>query len=549
MSLIKINRKVLETTLGKKLSPEFLEKNINLMGVVLENCNEEELEIEIFPSRPDMLSEQGFARSFASFIGTKTSITNYTVKKSNLKVIIDSSVKEVRPFTACAIVKNIKFDDLKIKEIISLQEKLHITFGRNRKKAAIGIYPLDKISFPITFKADKPEKIIFTPLEAKKAMNALQILSQHPTGRDYAHLLEGKVKFPYFIDSKNEILSMPPIINSNLTGRVTNDTKDVFIECSGFDYETLSICLNIIVTSLADMGGDIFSLELVDGKSKLISPDLSNKKMKFNLDYMNKRLGLNLKQKEVRSLLQKMGLGYDKGTVIIPAYRADIIHQVDLVEDVAIAYGYDNFEESIPNVATLGEEDPSEKFFDKIREILIGLNLIECKNLHLMTEKELNQNMNLKQELIQLKNALGDYNHLRNSILPSLLKNLQENQHNEYPQNIFEIGRIFYLEPTTETGIGEQDKLGIVLCDKDVDFTQIKQILDYLIHNLGLKAIIKESDNFSYIPGRVGNIYINNIKIGLIGEISPLVLTNWNVLTPTVGLEINLEELYKIIYS
>ena len=203
MSNIIINRKVLEQSVGKKLTLDQLKDRISMMDAVLEKVNGDEIEVEVFPSRPDMLSEQGFARALSSFVGVKTGLRTYSVKKSGQKIIIDASVKEVRPFTACAIVKGIKFDDEKIKEIIQLQEKLHATYGRNRKKAAIGVYPLEKITFPVTFKAEKPDKFSFIPLEADEAMTGLQILSRHKAGREYGALLEGKAKFPIFIDAKN----------------------------------------------------------------------------------------------------------------------------------------------------------------------------------------------------------------------------------------------------------------------------------------------------------------------------------------------------------
>ena len=102
-----------------------------------------------------MLSYHGFKRSFLAFLGKKTGLVNYKVNppEKNYEVIVDSSVKDIRPYTACAIVKGLQLDDEKIKEIINIQEKLHITIGRKRKRAAIGIYPLEKIELPITFKA------------------------------------------------------------------------------------------------------------------------------------------------------------------------------------------------------------------------------------------------------------------------------------------------------------------------------------------------------------------------------------------------------------
>ena len=199
MPVVNLNRKVFEKLVGKKLPLEELKDRISMLGTDLDSIGDE-IEVEVFPNRPDMLSEQGFARAFSSFIGVKTGLREYKVTKSGEKLVVDGSVSEVRPYTACAIVKSLSFNDEKIREIIQSQEKLHVSYGRNRKKAAIGIYPMEKIKFPVRYLAKKPGEIKFKPLESSKEMTGLQILSQHPTGRDYGHLLEGKKKFPIFMD-------------------------------------------------------------------------------------------------------------------------------------------------------------------------------------------------------------------------------------------------------------------------------------------------------------------------------------------------------------
>jgi len=551
MPSITLNKKVFEQLVGKELPLEELKDRISMLGTDLEDIKDNEIHVEVFPNRPDMLSEQGFARAFSSFISVKTGLRKYAVKESkdNLqKIIIDPSVKGIRPYTACAIVKGLNFNEENLRQVIQIQEKLHITYGRNRKKAAIGIYPLEKITFPITYKADLPKNIKFKPLEAHKEMTALEILEEHKAGKEYAHLLQGLHKYPIFIDAKGEILSMPPIINSDKTGRVTDETKDIFVECSGFDFEVLSTCLNMIVTALADMGGEIYSLKLEYTDGIKISPNLIPTKMKLDLSYVNKRLGLNLSEKEVVKLLEKMGYGCEQGQVLIPVYRADILHQVDLIEDIAIAYGYENFQEEIPNVATIGEEDAFEKFAKKVRELLVGMQLLEVKNFHLTTKEDLTIKMNLTIEPIPLRNAIGDHNHLRNAIMPSLMKILAENQHHEYPQNIFEIGRIF-VSGNTETGVLEAEHLSVMLCHDKTDFTEIRQVLEALIRALGLACAVKESEYPHFITGRGGDIIINDKKIGIIGELHPQVIINWQMVMPVVCFEMNLGELFKLAWK
>ena len=163
-----------------------------------------------------------------------------------------------------------------------------------------------------------------------------------------------------------------------------------------------------------------------------------------------------------------------------------------------------------------------------------------------MMLEELNQKMNLENIPISLKNALGEHNHLRDSILPSLMKNLSENQHNEYPQNIFEIGRVFSLGDE-ETGVEEKEKLAIVLCHEKTDFTEIRQVLENLLSSLGLKVQVKESEHLSYILGRVGEIFVKDKKIGFVGEIKPEVLLNWDLTIPVVSLELDLDIIYSLL--
>jgi len=548
MPSITLNKKVFEQLVGKELPLEELKDRISMLGTDLEDIKDNEIYVEVFPNRPDMLSEPGFARAFSSFINVKTGLRKYVIKESNNKVIVDASVKGIRPYTACAIVKGLHFDEERLQQIIQIQEKLHVTYGRNRKKCAIGIYPMEKITFPITYKAETPAKIKFKPLEAHREMTAAEILEEHKAGKEYAHLLQGLAKYPIFIDAKGEILSMPPVINSDKTGRVTEDTKDVFIECSGFDFDVLSTCLNMIVTALADVGGEIYSIRLEYPDGIKTTPQLTPTKMKLDLLYVNKRLGLSLSEKDAGKLLEKMGYGFEQGQVLVPAYRADILHQVDFVEDIAIAYGYENFQEEIPNVATIGEEDAFEKFAKKVRELLVGMQLLEVKNFHLTTKEDLSTKMNLTIEPIPLKNAIGDHNHLRNAIMPSLMKTLAENQHHEYPQNIFEIGRIF-VPWDTETGVLEPEHLNVMLCHDKTDFTEIRQVLEALIHALGLECAVKESDHPPFISGRSGDITIHGKKMGVIGELHPQVITNWQLTMPVVCFEMNLGILFELAWK
>ncbi len=545
MASVILNKKKFEREIGKL--DEKMQDRISLFGTPIEKITDNDVELEIFPNRPDMLSYEGFKRAFLAFLDRKTGLRTYKLNKpeKDYKVVIDSSLKNIRPYTACAIVKKLSFDDEKIKELVEIQEKLHLTLGRKRKKVAIGIYPLEKIKLPITFKALEPDKIKFIPLETDREMSGLQILQKHSAGREYSHLLAGKEKFPIFIDSNNNILSMPPIINSQLTGKITNETKEVFIECSGFDYLTLKKCLNIIVTILADMGGEIYQMEIQSDRKKEISPNLDTEKMKISVENANKLLGLDLNEKQVKKLLERMGYNYNNKTAEVPSWRVDVLHEVDLIEDIAIAYGYENFVPEIPKISTIGEEKPREIIKRKIAEILSGLGLLETSSFHLSMKENQFRKMNNQSEeakAILIKESKTDYNILRNDLTHYMLRIFSENVDSEYPQRIFEIGKVFSQE---KNDITEKENLSIAITPGN--FTELRQILEYLGRMIDKKIAFKESSEFPlhFIEGRVAEILINSKKAGYIGEIHPKILKNWKLKMPVALLEISLDGIFE----
>ena len=543
MANIKLNRKQFEKEIGK--FDEKMQNKVAMFGTTVENFDDKEIEIEIFPNRPDLLSYHGFKRSFLAFLGKEEGLKKYKVNKpkKDYQVKIDSSVKKIRPYTACAIVKGLKLNDEKIKEIIEIQEKLHTTVGRKRKKVAIGIYPLEKIKLPITYTALEPDKIKFVPLESDKEMSGLQILQRHATGRKYAHLLAGKAKFPIFMDADEKILSMPPIINSKLTGKITEETKNIFVECSGFDFQILNKCLNIIVTVLAEMNGEISQMNL-KGIIKETTPNLTPEKMKLSLENTNKLLGINLTEKQLKKLIEKMGYDYDKNSIKIPAWRTDILHEVDLIEDIAIAYGYENFVPEIPDIATIGKEDPKETIKRKISEILSGINMLEISNYHLTNKNDQFKKMKIKeQDFIEVEESKTDYTILRKDLTHYLLKILSENVDTEYPQKVFEIGKVFHIKKVNENQkeIKESEHLAAAITPGN--FTELKQILKYLSRMINVEIKLEEPKDFPsyFIEGRCASIKLENEELGFIGEIHPKILKNWKIKMPVTLLEINLD--------
>lgn len=549
MAIVNVKKKLFEKEIGRLTDD--MQNKIALFGTPIESIDDDIIQIEIFPNRPDLLSYQSFKRSFLAFLGKKTGICTYNLKKpeKDYMVTIDASVKDVRPYTACAVVRGLRLDDDKIKELIEIQEKLHMTLGRKRKKVAIGIYPLDKIKLPITFKAVEPDKIKFTPLESDKELSGLEILQKHPAGKEYSHLLAGKAKFPVFIDSNKNILSMPPIINSELTGRVTEKTKDVFVECSGFNLESQKLCLNILTTCMAEMGGKIYQMDVKSGLGKKeITPDLSSEKMKVSIENINKLIGIDLKEKQVKGYLERMGYNYNNNIVEIPAWRVDILHEVDIIEDIAIAYGYDKLVPEIPEISTIGQEGSVEKLKRNISLIFSGIGAIEVSNYHLTNKKDQSEKMSIpekKSRFIQVENSKTEYNILRGNLTHFILKNLSDNVDSEYPHKIFEVGKVFVQE---DNSINEKEMLSCALSPGN--FTEIKQTLEYFFRMIDQEIVLKEPQNQElspdhFIEGRIAEIIYKGKSIGFMGEVKPKILKNWKIRMPVSLFEIELDDVFK----
>lgn len=544
MVTLSTNFGYLKNLIKKDLTLNELEALLFELGFEIESIKGEEILIEITPDRPDLLCAHGLARTINNFLGIVQ--RNYRARKSNIKIIVDDSVKDIRPYTVCAVVKNLNFNEEKLKEIIDFQEKLHNTFARGRKKAAIGIYPLEKIKPPIYYKAEKPEKISFIPLDFSEEMNGIQILKRHPKGIEYGKLLKGKEKYPIFIDSKNEILSMPPIINSAKLGKVTEQTKEIFIECSGFDLEILKKTLNLIVITLADMGGEIYKVEVIYKNKKIETPDLNKEEIKLNYNNIQKLLGIKLNKKDIYKLLKKMGYLIEDNKIFLPCYRTDILHEVDVIDDIARAYGANNFDPEFPKVATIGGLSKTTRIKNKIRELMIGLGFQETFTLILTNKAEQFDKMNFKlDDVIYLENQIDkSINMLRVSLIPELLKVLYYNQHHELPQKIFEVGEVIFKSDREETKSIEKVYLTALITNSTVGYEDISSILDSFFSNLNLNYKLIKTKDRRFLDDRVAKIIVNNEEVGIVGEISPQVLENFKLERPVVCFELDIEFLF-----
>ena len=553
MPVIGVNLEDFLNLLREDIPLEVIEERLPMIGVAWKGRTEDGFSIEVDPNRPDMLSIEGLARAYTSFIGLRTGLRHYKVKDSDYATIIEERVKTVRPYFASAVIKQIKFDDALIRSIIQMQEKLHISHCRKRRKVSIGLHDLDPIKFPVTYTA-RPISFSFRPLGESRKMTLTEILRELPKGREYAWILEGKRKYPILMDTKGMVLSMPPIINSEHT-RIDETTDSIFVDVTATDWIAMNEVLNILVTTFSDRGAEIYKVANRYPDRAVETPDLSPRMMELETAYVNKLLGVDLTDGQVTLYLKQMGHGVETRSplrVLIPCYRTDVMHPTDLVEDVAIAYGYDKFVPEIPAIASPAGEDPLEVFCRGLRNFLIGFGFLETKTFMMTNKRNLFERMGLPIEPVaETENPKTvEYTVLRNRLLPSLMDVLSINKHHPHPQNLFEVDDVILLDGREETGARTAKRLAVALCHARANFSEVKSVMNSILGNLGLTPVeIEPTDLPCFIEGRRLVAKVDGRPICWAGELKPEALDRWVLEMPVAGLEIDVDTLFELTRS
>ena len=552
MPVITLYRERFSKFIGREITVEDMAKWLPWIGFDIEGIDEDYVKVEYNPNRIDFCSYAGVARALKGFMGWEKGLLKYQAKEPKITLIIDKAVADVRPFMLAAVVRNIKLDENSVVELMEMQEDLHWGVGRDRKKASIGIHNLDVVKPPFTFTAVEPTSVKFVPLGKTEDMTLKEILEKHEKGLAYRHLVDWARKYPLLIDGDGAVLSMPPVINGELT-RVDVNTRNLFLDVTGTTYEAVEKSLKVLATALADMGATIEKVYVKYPDRTVISPNLDPEKMRLRVDYANKLLGLRLSEAEIMRYLRKCRLDVrkvEKGVleVSIPAYRIDVLHEVDLVEEVAIGYGYYRLKTTIPAAVTVGEQHPAHRLANNVRQIMIGLGFLEVMNFTLTNERLHYQFMRMKVEKpIRLANPVStEYSIMRQSLLPGLMKNLAENKHESFPQRLFEVSDVAKINVRLETMCERRLQVAAVSSHSTANFTEMKSFVEALLANLGLKNWqIKEGKHPSFLDGRIAAVYINRKRLGTLGEVHPEVLNNFELENPTVAFKIDLEPLVK----
>ena len=520
----------------------------------VESLEGDAVSIEVKDSnRPDIWSVEGIARALKGYLGAGRIRPITVAGRSNLNVVVDKRVKPIRPFISTAIVKGLQPTDEALKSWINLQEKLDQTYGRKRKRASIGFYQADLIQSPLSYTVANPDIITFAPLGSEEKQSLREIVSTHPKGSEYGEIISQFESWPVLVDGADNVLSLPPVINSNDLGRITTGTRNILVEVTGTNAETVHNTLKIVVSSLAERGGRIYScLETYPYGTprRLVSPDLTPTVTSLRLSHINKLLGTSVRLREASRFVERAGYKVQRATrdtiqLEIPCYRTDIMHSVDMMEDIAIAMDINKLKPEWPMIWTVGNLAKETDENESVAEIMIGLGFQEVLTYALTSPVVVSNNVPSSQgKLVELLNPrMTTHTVLRNWLLPSLLETTSHNTHVDYPQRIFEIGPCIGRRENETHPIQETRRLAAVTIHANAGFTEIRSSLDALAKNKGRSFQIKETEHPSFLSGRCGAIISDGREVGVIGEVNPRVIKSWGLNLPAAAFEIEMPNL------
>ncbi|MFC4450513.1 phenylalanine--tRNA ligase subunit beta [Halorussus aquaticus] len=582
MPVVDVNPDELRDLTGRdEKSDDELIDDMFALGLEFEGRTEEgDLQLEFAPDRLDRLSVEGVARSLRYQYGDDRGVYVPGTNDADWTIEVDESVPDERPYVTGAVIRDVDLDDEALDSLIQLQEKLHATMGRKRAKGAIGIHDLTmlkgraasaegqtEVGNSITYRGIDPDGDTFVPLDSDAEMTPGEVLRSHPTGETYADLVAEYDRYPAIYDDIG-LFSFPPVINGRRT-EVSTDSRDLFVELTGTDQWTIDHMCNIICYALDARGAKVEEVEVEYPDRTLVRPEFEVRHKTVTHERIESMLGTDLSAERVLDLLERSGLdaateevGDDELAyeVEVPPYRVDVLHPLDIVDDVGRAYGFNDLEPRYPDVGTVGGRHDRSKLEDAARELLVGLGFEDLLNFHMISEAENFDRMGLPrpgedgdapdadvlgadEPATILEPYSEDYTMLRTWALPSLLMVLENNTHRGYPQDLAEVGLAARVDESENTGVAERRTVAGVLARHDASYEDAKARLQAVARNFDVELETPATDHPTFIDGRVAEVVVDGEAVGVIGEIHPEVLVEHDLELPVAGFEFRLDAL------
>lgn len=557
MPTISVEQRVLEALMsdaGHVHNVASLEEQLPLLGTDIDRCDEVTLDIEIFPDRPDLLSAETLARAMRSFLHDEAVSPGLSVEPATTTMTVDAELANVRPVILCAMVHGVNLGeseeakDASIRRLMDHQEKLHFAIGRGRHRASIGVHDLDRVQAP--FRAVcMGRDASFVPLGSEDPMSIDTILSEHPKGVAYAHLLDGMERVPLLLDANDAVLSFPPIINGTHT-TVTTSTTSMLVDVTGWDVAACEASLHLICLQLEAMGGTVQQVEIVGGPAEGSHPVGAPVHHRLPKDLVQRLLGRTFTQEEATKAFRRMGgevleATEDTYVVAMPRWRLDVLHHVDLIEDLAIGHGYDDLGTATPTAPAHGQPRHDAHLRRRVRTALVGLGFTEVQSLTLSNHDDQFTRMRWTPsgDVTEITNPITvDHTVLRQHLLPGLLRLLAANRHHDLPQAVFELGTV--VRDHHNAG-----RVAFLAAEASGGFAAIRGRIQAFMGALGATEATNvqieplPDGEGPWLAGRAARVLVNGAWVGCFGEIDPHVGDAFELAVPMNAAEFDMNAL------
>ena len=543
MPVVQLDKRYLYSLLGSGFDEKSLKDHVAKLGFEIEEADEGSLSLEVTANRPDLLCALGLARALKNFMH-KTKKFNYAIEdvEPALEIYVDPSVKRIRPYVAGVVAKGIKLADDSLADVITFTEKFCDTYGRSRRKVAIGMHDLDAIKPPVEYRCEKD--VEYVPLGGTKKARLSEVLAASPKGIQYSGIIAkgGKKFFPVIEDSQG-VASFVPILNSQRT-RVTPSTTSIFVDITGTSEYAVNKAAEILGAMFMDLGAKVGRVAIKYGRRTVQTPEMKTSYMSVPLARAEREIGVPIGFDNVISLANKMG--YEAALVgkmvrfSIPQYRVDVIDRQDLIEDIAIGYGYEYINPIAAPYTQSGGLEQQTLINRKATGIMVGMGFSEFTNSYLTNEETNFDKAGVKREesIVVLQNPkTAEISMMRTWLLPSLLRNLGASSHDSMPQDVFELDMVFCVQGSKPV---ESYHLGAASVGPKANFNDMKAVVEGLLLSMGTQYAVAEFRHDSFIEGRCAQIKMAGKHAGFFGELHPKVLRNFGIEEPAVAMEIDI---------
>lgn len=539
--------------------------------------------IDVPANRYDLLCMEGLTRSLMIFKEV-ISIPKFQkiLPESGClqEIIVKPNAHTVRPFVVGAVLRDITLTQESYASFIDLQDKLHQNLCRKRTLVAIGTHDLDTVQGPFVYDAQSPDDIHFTPLNQTKDMSARKLMdfyAQDSHLRHFLPIIRDKPLYPVIRDANGRVLSLPPIINGHHSRLRAGHTRNILIECTATDLTKARVVLDTLVTMFSEYCARPFSVEPVrvtqaDG-GQVEYPDLATRHEELSLADVRRGLGVaSLTAADVAGHLSRMALAATPChcgahvSVAVPPTRHDVLHAVDLIEDVAIAYGYDRLERALPPATNCaGRQQPRNQLSELLRGELAAAGFTEVLTFALCARDDVSSKLRRGPagcaDAVHIGNPKSsEFQVARTSLLPGILKTVAHNRQVALPLRLFEVQDVVLKDAHVEVGARNERRVCAVSYSRSSGFEVIHGLLDRIMQLLQVPWLewdrhrtapltpaettryrLRAAQDPTYLEGRCAEVLLGERRVGLLGVLHPDVVTGFSLNLPCSALELNLE--------